>query len=306
MAPHHCPPTQLRLYPPIKQNTHHEKEQLGSSIRALTGLELWRLAASNTHLLYLIFSSQPWTRLHHSLRLILPLNRVLMASPASPHNPSHILSSEPTPPQEDSMVDPDLSPSRKRPRLDSGSRTMSADRIRSPASLITGDGDAPSSTDNLENQREQSPTRDHVPSLETSSGHIIVARHSSNKENMAQVAPSSSCPSPSLNSMTEHIQLNGNGPESPSTMQQSTYTDATAGDSSSGESPRIEVVMDDSEDAANTRTDSVLTLEEDATVELLRTFPYSKSRNGHLKAALELADHFRTCRFRSCTPLNAP
>ncbi|KAL9097404.1 MAG: hypothetical protein Q9165_000299 [Trypethelium subeluteriae] len=167
---------------------------------------------------------------------------------------------------------------------------MSADRaISSPTQAIC-DSDAPSSAH--ESKLPPSPPS----TIETAAD----ARIGSPNQISAQGA-AVACPLDNENPLDASAQPSPSGPlmqvvneddrDTPETMLAASHIDLTVDGSSSGQSPLIEEILDDSDDAIHTRTDSILTFEEDAVLELLHTFPISSPRGGPIQATFALAEH---------------
>lgn len=199
------------------------------------------------------------------------------------------------------MEDPELTPSRKRPRLDSGSPTMSTDRAFSPSRHHARNDDVPSSIQEPEHLPQNSPTSDitntHLSSPKGTPSQVTVAIRSPHKENTTHDPFKSSPPSPSLRTMTEHIKLDGSEVEAHNPVQQGIDPGLTTNGSPSEQALPVEIIADKSGDAANSRTDSMLDSVEDAASQLRKTFPFAGPPEGAVGAAYMLAEHCQNGRF---------
>ncbi|KAI9691723.1 MAG: hypothetical protein M1822_007795 [Bathelium mastoideum] len=222
-----------------------------------------------------------------------------MASPKS-HEPAHAEASLPSVVGEGSTEDPDPSPSRKRPRLDSGSTIMSDDRVLSHASESIQDGDAPSPVQNPEHPQPQPFTRDagivpDAPLHKQPPRQLVGTSSSPGTEHNPQFDGSSSSPPSPLTEMAENIDWSESDtalarPTQPTNNDREVSTDV----SFSGHSPVVELIDDQMEDTTKTRVDSLIPHD---ICELQRPLSQAAWERSPVDAAATLSHHCHTAHF---------
>ena len=200
---------------------------------------------------------------------------------------------------QDSAEDSDPFPLRKRPRLEDSSCIMSAEHALDPHGQTSQHPTRPSSAAHPEHTStpSESTVRDTVAvpganSTQQTSSQSAAAVCVSPKHDPVQSGEPSSLPSsPSSRKSLESSMALESAPDTAHATQSDIEYDVLA------EDPIVELVEDDMEEVVDSRTDSILTLEDDDETDFLVTFPGADDEGSAIRAALLLAQHCRDGNF---------